>query len=81
MEKTYIIFGGIHHQDILEAAKKAVEERFAKSGQKARYFDSKVDVKPDACLYISKGLFPSKEGFSRYYVTTLKGKSVCEVIA
>jgi len=81
MDKTYIIFGGVHHQDVFEAAKKAVEGIFSSKGQKARYFDPKVDVKPDACLYISKGLFPSKEGFSRYYITTLKGRSVCEIVA
>jgi hypothetical protein len=81
MEKTYIIFGGVHHQNVLEAAKKAVEDRFSKNGQKARYFDPKVDIKPDACLYISKGLFPTKEGFTRYYITTLKGKAVVDISA
>lgn len=76
MEKTFILFGCGNNDEIRNAAIGAVANTFKKKGKTAVYFDSKVHIKPDALLYVTRSLFAAKGVFT-YYVTTLKGKAVC----
>lgn len=76
MEKTFIIFGINLNDDDRAAAEKFVISLFAEKGQKVRKFDSEVDDRPFVCLYLSMGLFKTIEGKTRYYLTTLHGRSV-----
>jgi len=76
MEKTFILFGCGHNDEIRNAAIGAVSNTFAKKGKTAVYFDSKVHIKPDALLYVTVSLFAAKGAYT-YYVTTVGGKAVC----
>lgn len=76
MEKTFLLFGCGHNDEIRNAAISAVSNTFAKKGKTAVYFNDKIHLKPDACLYVSKSLFSTK-GVFIYYVTTLNDKAVC----
>lgn len=76
MEKTFLLFGCGHNDEIRNAAISAVSNTFKKKGKTAVYFDSKVHFKPDALLYVTMSLFASKGAYT-YYVTTVGGKAVC----
>lgn len=70
-EKTFLMFGCGSDQALQELATKMVIKRYEQSGKIARLFNPKLDLQPDALLFVSRSLFG---GF--YYVTTLKGKAV-----
>lgn len=76
MEKTFILFGCGNDDIVRNAAISAVSNTFTKKGKIAVCFDSKVHIKPDALLYVTKSLFASKGEYT-YYVTTVGGKAVC----